>query len=223
MPRIFLLENDSTFAQKLLLQLQKDHYQVEWKKSLGDVSAERGEVLPDLYILSGDLKDGEGIQLLINIRARGDDAPIFIISKTQDEQSAVQAFKLGATDYLRQPMGFEEIVVRIKRSLREVLLPDDQIRYQCLMLDRMTRKVMAFDRALKLTPKEFEILENLLKKSENVVSREELMNQIDASGSINDRNLDTHVSHLRRKLNRSTKGQIQITSIYGIGYKLEKV
>jgi len=222
MPRIFLLENDSTFAQKFVQHLQAEHYQVEWSKNLSDVASEKGEVLPDLYIVSGDFKEADGVKLLISIRARGDDAPVFVISSHLDEQSAVKAFKLGATDYLRRPMGMEEIVVRIKRSLMEVLLPEDQIRYHCLMLDRMQRKVMAFDHTLRVTPKEFEILENLLSKAGTVVSRDELISQIDVMGSINDRNLDTHMSNLRRKLNRYCKGQIEITSIYGVGYKLEK-
>lgn len=227
MSQILLVEDDPVLSRGVSVSLGLEGYQVVCARDLRSAFESFGASEPDLVILDLGLPDGDGLQFVSAVKASGSQVPVLILTARTDEDSVVEGLGTGATDYVRKPFGNRELVARIKSALRQPKLVDDELRYGDLLILGLRRKAMLGRRLdgakeLVLNRREFDILQYLVRNAEKVVTRDQLLSALDKTGEMFDRTVDSHVSHLRSKLRKAGAAGIQISSVYGLGYRLEK-
>ena len=220
---VLLVEDDPVLGRGLSINLELAGYKVHWGKSLAEGAEILKNKILNLIILDLNLPDGNGISFLKTIREGNPRLPVIILTAKTDEDSVVEGLQAGANDYVRKPFGHKELLARIKTTLREPENKTSQVRYGELLLLNEQRKIMAGEVEVDLHRREYDILSYFIQHAETVVSRQSLLNFLDKDGEIFDRTIDSHVSHVRARLRQAQVKGIQISSVYGIGYRLEKV
>jgi DNA-binding response OmpR family regulator len=222
MIEILLVEDDPILGRGLCVNLEHEGYKIHWSTSFRAASTAAQQKNLGLVILDLGLPDGSGFQLLTEIRRSAPRIPVLILTAKTDVESVVKGLQLGANDYVRKPFDDRELLARIKTALREPQARSHQIRYGDLLLLIDQRKVMFKENEIELSPREFDILAHFLQNAEMVLTREALLNAIDKNGDLFDRTIDSNISHLRSRLKASGAQSVQISSVYGVGYRLEK-
>jgi DNA-binding response OmpR family regulator len=222
MQRILLVEDDPGLGTGIKIFLEYEKYEVTWVQNLESARHKNQTEKFELVILDLGLPDGSGISFCEEIRAQGSRMPVIILTAQSDEESVVRGLKSGANDYMRKPFGNRELLARIQNVLRETVVRDDQIRYGDLLVLREKRRIMNGQTELELSRREFDILLYLVEHAESVVTREQLISNVDKDGEMIDRAVDSHLSHIRSKFKKNGIVSVKITPIYGIGYTLEK-
>jgi DNA-binding response OmpR family regulator len=178
----------------------------------------------DVVLLDVMMPIQDGFEVCKEIR-NFSDVPIIFVSAKGEEWDKVKGLKLGGDDYVVKPFSPGELMARIESILRRAgkkseQVEDDQIVYGNITINNRSRKVMVGKETITLTLKEYELLHFLILHTNQVLSREQLLERIwgnDYSGSL--RTVDTHVKTLRMKL----KTADYIQTVWGIGYKFEAV
>ena len=222
MAKILLVEDDPSLGSMLKTSLEFDSYSVEWAQNIGDGKVLLAKQMFDLLILDLNLPDGSGIDLAKALQKAKSELPIIILTAMGDEETIITAFNAGVLDFMEKPFSNRELKARIKVVLREkAKAPSNFLKFAEIILFPDKREVIINDKVVDLNRREFDILHCLLLQSEGVVTRTTLMDRIDRDGEINDRTMDSHISRIRSKI-RQNQSKVQITSIYGVGYRLEK-
>ncbi|NPA82373.1 MAG: response regulator transcription factor [Epsilonproteobacteria bacterium] len=177
----------------------------------------------DLVILDLTLPDIDGLEVCSEIRKKHHDIPIIISSARHDINDKVEALeKRGADDYLPKPYNPRELQARIKSLLRrkEPKIQKKEEIKKDLVLDERKREILYKGEPLKLTSAEFGILAYLMKKEGGVVSREELIYNVEAiSEESTNKSIDVIIGRIRTKLGETSKNPRFIKAVRGIGYK----
>lgn len=148
--------------------------------------------------------------------------PVIILTAQTHEDSVVEGLQRGANDYMRKPFGNKELIARIKAVLKQPLTKEEQIRFADLTILIDQRMLKYKENLIEINRREFDILLFLVQRAEKVVTREALIQGINKDSEIFDRTIDSHISHLRAKLKQNDITVIKISSVYGVGYRLEK-
>jgi DNA-binding response OmpR family regulator len=222
MANILLIEDDPVLGRGLHVNLELEGYEVRWASNLSSAADVHRKSKFDLIILDLGLPDGNGLDFLKKIRREGSQTPVMVLTAKTDEDSVVMGLQSGAMDYIRKPFSSRELLARIKSSLREVHHQGEKIRYGDLVLIPEERSVQWKGSPIELNRREFDVLRFFIQRAETVVTREELLQLLDKDGEIFDRTIDSHVSHVRSRLKLAGIKAIQISSVYGVGYRLEK-
>ena len=222
MIEILLIEDDPVLGRGLCLNLEHEGYKVHWAENLRAASVVNQKKNFGLIILDLGLPDGSGFQLLKEVRTSGSRIPVLILTAKTDVDSVVEGLQLGANDYIRKPFDDRELLARIKTALKEPQTRSHQIRYGDLLVLVDQRKVLSNGAEIELSPREFDILFFFIQNAELVLTRESLLESIDKNGELFDRTIDSNISHLRSRLKAAGVNSVQISSVYGVGYRLEK-
>lgn len=180
----------------------------------------------DLIILDLMLPGMEGIDVCKHLRSNKIDTPILMLTAKDDEFDKILGLELGADDYLTKPFSPKEVVARIKAILRRV--NREQPAYKTVSVGNLVifperYEAEMDDEVITFTRKEFELLFYLAKHKGKVISRDQLLNRIWDYDFIGDtRIVDVHISHLRDKIEPTTKKPTYIKTVRGLGYKLEE-
>ncbi len=221
MPKILIVEDDTQIMKGLKLNLEFYGHQTKSATTVAEAwSALKCEHF-DVVFLDIGLPDGSGLDLCQRIRESGNDVPIIFLSARTDEATVVKGISIGADDYIRKPFGIEELKARMNKIIRKLAPPPSVIRLGCLTIDPAKHVVTIMDQIVKLGRKEMEILILLAKRAGDIVTREIILNVLYDNTDLFDRTVDSHMSHLRRKLREAAGGSLQINSVYGLGYRLE--
>ena len=165
----------------------------------------------------------DGYGLLKEIREKGMDTPVLFLTAKDAVADRVKGLDLGADDYLVKPFDFEELLARIRAMTRKRIGSRSNIfTYADLVVDTQKRTVHRDSKEISLIPKEFTILEHLIRNQGNVISREQLENRIwnyEYSGSSN--NIDVYMSRLRKKIDGEFSIKL-IHTIRGVGWVLRE-
>lgn len=224
MAEILLVEDDPVLGRGLSVNLSLEKFQVEWVSDLSSALKQLQTRSFDLVLLDLGLPDGSGFDLLKTVREKDLQTPIVILTAKTDEDSVVQGLQLGANDYVKKPFGDRELLARIRTAMRQQSTQSqDELSFEKLVLLKNVRRVFYDEVPLDVTPKEFETLAYFLKNAEAVITREALLGVIDKDGNLFDRTVDSHISHIRTRLRKAGVKNIQISSVYGVGYRLEKL
>lgn len=179
---------------------------------------------PDLILLDLGLPDLSGLDLLARWRAEALDLPIIILSSRNDETGIVRALELGADDYVTKPFGMRELAARIRLALRHRLQAQGAkpiYHAGALSVDLVRRIVRLAGREIKLSPKEYEILQVLVQHAGKVITHRHLLKQVwDDSAEV--QNLRVHVRQLRQKIEDSADQPIYISTETGVGYRMRE-
>ena len=220
---LLLVEDDPVLARGIQINLETEGYRVFLADSLRTAFAINENEKLSLVLLDLGLGDGSGIDFLIKVRESLSRLPIIILTAKTDEDSVVEALQRGANDYVKKPFGNKELVARIKAVLREPQMRETQTRFGELLLLIDQRIVMYNGKTVEMNRREFDILHLLVQRANTIVSRENILQILDKDGEIFDRTIDSHVSHLRSKFRSSEIADLKISSVYGVGYRLERV
>lgn len=175
-----------------------------------------------LVLLDINLPDGNGLDLCQEIREAFPNLPIIMLTAREDEKQAVRGFQQGATDYVRKPFGIQELVARIQRSLSQHVGAEGMVSFAGLSLQPGKWTAAYGSKILQLSRTEFRLLELLVKRAGGAVTRDEIVGLLDDTGEILDRTVDSHISHLRKKLKAATNSKLSLKALYGVGYRLEQ-
>ncbi|MBX2993856.1 MAG: response regulator transcription factor [Bdellovibrionaceae bacterium] len=223
MAKLFFLEDDPILGEAIRLQLQLEGHIVEWAKSLRGAK----ELYPqggwELFLLDVNLPDGTGMDFCSWVRGQKEEAPAIFLTARTDEDSVVQGFNVGANDYIRKPFGRNELAARIRNQLSERRAPVDMLRFNDVILLKNQQALKFGESTIPLNRREFEILSVFFERPDAVVTREALLSRLDAGDEIFDRTIDSHISHIRSKLKKNGIETMKIASVYGSGYRLEKI
>ena len=217
---IYSVEDDKNIAHLLKVALSKQGYTVESFNDGESFLKRFKEKKPNLILLDMMLPNIQGGEILKMIREddENDDIQIIIVSANKMVMDKVDGLDLGADDYIEKPFDILELMSRVNSKARRFFKKQRIVRGN-LILDIKKHEFYKDDVLIELTNKEFEVIELLMKKNGEVVSREELFNRIWGNDVLESRTIDMHIKALRQKIN-DTDGSI-IKSVYGIGYKIE--
>lgn len=223
MPHIHLVEDDPILGRSLSVSLETEHYQVDWSQTLADARERIRSRSPDLILLDVNLPDGSGFDFLRDFR-KGDGAtPVILLTARTDEDSVVEGLGSGANDYVRKPFGTRELLARMTTLMKAPSTGSQSLlKYGDLRIDAEKRVVTFGERIIEMNRREFDILSYFIRHAEAVVTRDSILEAVNKGGEIFDRTIDSHISHLRARLRKGEVTGIQISSIYGVGYRLEK-
>jgi DNA-binding response OmpR family regulator len=221
--RILIIEDEKNLAESLKFTMETFGYAVDFV-----TDGEEGErrILInhkeyDLVILDWMLPHKDGLQICKSVRSQNISIPILILTARFDLKDKVAALNAGADDYLVKPFSIEELEARVRALLRRPAQAINKVlEVGTLKLDITTHKVTINDKIVRLTPKEFSLLEYLMRQSGKVVPREQLMDHLwgfDFNSFSNV--IDVHMKNLRRKLKFKTRSFIE--TVRGIGYRIK--
>ena len=217
--RILVIEDDRKAASLLAAGLEEERFVVDVAHS-GDAGDEMASVNDyDVIILDWVLPDREGIAVCRDLRERGISTPILMLTARDSLGDRVTGLNTGADDYLTKPFGFSELLARIHALLRRSDSTRSVVlRVADLTLDPLSHRVTRAGVPIGLTPKEYVILEVLMRHSGEVVSRAMLAERVwDVEPEGLSNLLDVHVSHLRKKIDTERRPPL-LHTVRGGGY-----
>lgn len=178
---------------------------------------------PNLFILDIMLTGKNGYAILESLKSDSKyrDIPVIMVSAKNDEISKVKALNMDADDYVSKPFSVIELLARVKLNLRKCsgAKKQDYI-FKSITLSQSKREVLVAGQKLVLTKKEFNLLECLIKNSDQVVEREYLLKTVWGGDFFGEtRTLDIHISELRKKI-KTASNDIDIVTSRGVGYSL---
>ena len=179
---------------------------------------------PDFVILDLNLPGMDGLEICTAIR-RESNVPILMLTARVEEADRIIGLELGADDYVIKPFSPREVVTRVRTILRRVDAhpsTGEVIRVGALMIDIEKHEVHVAEKAVELTPTEFDILVVLARHPRRVFSRLQIMEQAQGNAFEGyERTIDAHIKNIRLKLEPNPKKPAIIQTVFGLGYKLE--
>lgn len=182
----------------------------------------------DLIVLDLMLPGVDGLEICRRLRAKGRYTPILMVTAKSSEADRIAGLETGADDYLVKPFSIGELVARAKAILRRVdalqKSPDgadsEPVRYRELVIDPGGRRVALGERAIPLTPKEFELLYFCARHPGRVFTRTQLLESVWGAGYQGyEHNVNCHINRLRAKIEPDESAPEYIRTVWGVGYK----
>lgn len=224
---ILLVEDDEELAHWTQEYLSNKGFQVDVTASGLEAVAKINANPPDLVLLDGMLPDLDGLDVCRQVRP-GYNNPIIMLTARDEEIDEVLGLEVGADDYITKPVRARALLARIRGHLRRSQsstankpqdTPVSQIQLNELLIDKQNLSVTLRGESISMTSAEFDVLWLLAQKAGEVVSRQELVNQLrgfDYDGF--DRSIDLRVSRIRKKLGDDPNEPYLIKTIWGKGY-----
>jgi two-component system response regulator QseB len=217
--RVLLVEDDPMIAKGLQTALRQDGYAVDGLSD-GRRAAEalRTESF-DIVLLDLGLPGRDGLDVLRELRGRGDSTPVIIVTARDDTRNRIEGLDAGADDYIIKPFDLDEIAARMRSVLRRAAGRGDScIRHGGISLNPVTHAVEHDGVPVALSAHEFSVLEALLQRPGAVLSRAQLEDRLYGwSDSIESNAVEVYIHALRRKLGGDT-----IRTLRGVGYFIPK-
>jgi two-component system, OmpR family, response regulator len=217
--RVLLVEDDRMIAQGLQTALRQDGYTVDSMSDGRSAAEALRTVRFDLVLLDLGLPERDGIDVLRELRRRGDSTPVIIVTARDDVQNRVEGLDAGADDYIIKPFDLDEVGARMRSVLRRAAGRGDPcIRHRGISLNPQTHEVERDGVAVLLSAHEFSVLEALLQRPGAVLSRAQLEDRLYGwSEQIESNAVEVYIHGLRRKLGSDT-----IRTLRGVGYFIPK-
>ena len=216
---ILIVDDEESILELLDLGLGREGFRVLMARTGAEALEVFRQEGPDLVVLDWMLPEVDGLEVCRRLRA-GHGVPILMLTARGELDDRVLGLETGADDYLAKPFKFKELLARVRALLRRVGADQGaRLSFDDVAMDRRERKVTRAGQPLDLTVKEYEILEYLLRHPRQVLSREQILNQVwgwDYPGGANV--VEVHLSALRSKLGDSERRLIR--TVRGVGYAL---
>lgn len=226
MPRILLVEDDEALARVMEFNLKREKFDVV-RGRRGDTAIDmilRAE--PDLVTLDIMLPGMSGLDVCREIRRRGIDVPVIMLTARGEEFDRVLGLELGADDYMAKPFSVRELIARIRARLRRDGQPSSPFatcRFGHNEVDFGRFRATRDGQSVEITAKEFAILQLLVRAQGEVVSRDRILDEVWGAGEMLDsRRIDTHIVNLRRKFEDDPASPRFILTVYGEGYRFAR-
>jgi DNA-binding response OmpR family regulator len=222
--RVLVVEDDATLGGGLRQALDAHGYQASWART-GAEALELAHDPYDIVLLDLTLPDLDGVEVCRRLRAGRPRLAIVMLTARREEIDVIVGLDAGADDYLTKPFRLGELLARIRAHARRLGpdVPAERLAVGDLALDRAARRVWLAGRELELRPKEFDLLALLMDEAGRAVPRERIMAEVwDEHWFGSTKTLDMHIAALRRKLGEQPERPGRITTLRGVGYRLER-
>ncbi len=223
--RILLVEDNRQIAQSLAEALEQQHYTVDLAAD-GEFGWQQIECLTyDLILLDLMLPKIDGITLCRQIRAKGLTTPVLMLTAKDTSPDLVLGLDVGADDYMVKPFDLPELFARIRALLRRGNIGNSPLlTWEHLELDPSNFIARYQENILKLTAKEYAILELLLRSGDRILSRSDMIDRIWAFDDPPQEDaVKFHIKELRKKLTLAGAPVSLIETVYGVGYRLKPI
>jgi DNA-binding response OmpR family regulator len=220
---ILLVEDDPRLAEFVSQELTLEGYQVTIANNGIEGLSIARESKPDLLILDWMLPGISGLDVCMRLRKTGIQVPIIMLTAKDEIPDRVMGLNSGADDYVTKPFSMEELLARINARLRRTqIIEFDQLEFEDVRLNLLTREVYRGSQLIELTAKEFDLLEFLLRHPRQVMTRDQILETVWGYDFMGESNIiEVYIRALRLKLENSTSKRI-IHTIRGVGYVLRE-
>lgn len=219
--RVLLVEDEKNVSAFIKQGLEEDFYAVDVAEDGIDGYAMAAGQTYDLIILDLMLPGMDGRELCRKLRAKGIKTPVLMLTALNSVRDKVEGLESGADDYLTKPFAFSEMLARIRALMRRSADYTGDIVFEDLRIDLLSRRVFRGDREVVLTPKEFSLLEYLLRNKSRVVSRTQILENVwGYAFDPNTNVVDVHIKFLREKVDKDSDQKL-IHTVRGVGYVLK--
>ncbi|HEV8419983.1 MAG TPA: response regulator transcription factor [Actinomycetota bacterium] len=221
--KILVVEDEESISDPLAAALEREGYATTLASTAADAVEAFRSRSPDLVLLDVMLPDGDGRDVLRQIRSLSR-VPVIMLTARGEEMDRIIGLELGADDYVAKPFSAAELVARIRAVLRRTAAPAPSGRSVLevggIRVDLDTREVTKDGDTVQLTLKEFELLRMLMEEAGKVVRRTDLMDEIwDPNWYGSMKTLDVHVSSLRKKIGDDPADPRYIKTVRGVGFR----
>ena len=222
---IFVVEDEKPISDLLKYNLEKEGFRVSSSENGEEALGIIKEKKPDLILLDWMLPDLSGIKICQFLKQDSAvrDIPIIMLTAKGEEEDKVKGLNTGAEDYITKPFSFPELLARVKSILRRVKpsTVSEEASYLDLKIDRIAVKVYRKDKEINLGPKEYKLLNFMIKQQKRVYSREQLLEQVWGDDiNVESRTVDVHITRLRQAINIEGSKPL-IRTVRSAGYSLE--
>ena len=222
--RLLLIEDDLQAAEYLVKGLRENGYTVAHSADGRDGLHQATHNSWDVIIADRQLPHGDGLDIIHSLREQGDRTPVLILSALGTVDDRVYGLRAGGDDYLTKPFAFSELLARIEALSRRASAANEETRLKIadLELDLITRRVSRGERSVELTTREFQLLEYLMRRPGQVVTRTMLLEGVwnlhfDPQTNV----IDVHMSRLRNAIDKGYPKPL-IHTVRGAGYVLKE-
>ncbi|MDC0164414.1 phosphate regulon transcriptional regulator PhoB [Candidatus Pelagibacter bacterium] len=222
---IFVVEDEKPIQELLQYNLEKEGFKVSSSANGEEALETIKEKVPDLILLDWMLPDLSGIKICRYLKQDKTvkNIPVIMLTAKGEEEDKIKGFNTGAEDYMTKPFSFPELLVRIKSLLKRVKpnIVSDEAIYLDLKIDRVSMKVSRKEKEINLGPKEYKLLNFLIKQPKRVYSRDQLLEQVWGDDiNVESRTVDVHITRLRQAINIDGVKPL-IRTVRSAGYSLE--
>lgn len=224
MPSVLVVEDDAAVRDILQIALTDDGFDTRGVSD-GEQALEclRPPHPFDLVILDVMLPGTDGIAICQRLR-RSSDVPVIMLTARDDETSVVVGLEVGADDYVTKPFSPRELISRVRANLRRRSMdtegPGHKLEFPDLVIDLLRHRVLLGGEPVDLTTTQFEILRLLASQPGRIYDRQQIMEQVWSRDFYHDsRAVDTHIRHIRRKLEADPKEPRYVQTVRGAGYR----
>ncbi|MEK7233230.1 MAG: response regulator transcription factor [Elusimicrobiota bacterium] len=223
--QILVVEDQAATASLILEVLKGEGYEAQTVDSLAKARARLKKQPPELMLLDRNLPDGDGVDLLAEIRgdAKLGSLPVIILTAKKDVADKIAGLRVGADDYIAKPFNTEELIARVVTVLRRTGKVEEPTMVEAggVKLDRESRKAYIGGKEVLLSAKEFNLLWFLVDRKGRVLTRDFLLQHVwgyDSGIDLATKVIDVTLSHLRNKIGAVAD---KIVSVRGFGYRFD--
>ena len=223
--KILLVEDEHSIAEPIIYNLKQEGFAVTHVDE-GPIALEIfGEESFDLIILDLMLPEISGLDICRSIR-KDSNVPIIMVTAKDSEADRVTGLELGADDYVTKPFSVRELMSRVRAVLRRTTTTktnknDKSIKSGNIEINLSKYEAKVDDKNIDLTPREFELLYAFCENEGNLMSREQIFDEIWGYSFIgNTKTLDVHIQRIREKIEKNPREPKRLVTVRGVGYKL---
>jgi DNA-binding response OmpR family regulator len=219
---VLVVEDERRLAQLMRRVLEEEGHTVDVAHDGEEGLQMALEGTHDVVVLDIMLPEMDGIEVCKSLRRNRVDTPVLLLTALDGVDDRVRGLDAGADDYLPKPFAFQELMARLRALSRRRVQPRDpqELSVNDLTLDLRRRRAQRDGRAIELSPKEFSLLEFLMRNEGRVVTRTQILDHLWGYDFATDSNLvDVYVAYLRRKVDKGTNNKL-IRTVRGVGYAL---
>ena len=220
-PRILLIEDDRETADEIVAELVQRGFVVGWAATGLEGLGKARSGKPDAMIVDRLLPGMDGLSIIEALRRDQARMPVLVLSALSSGDERARGLRAGGNDYLTKPFAMIELVVRMEALLRRPAdSPEITLRVGSLALDLITRTAKRGSRSIELLPREFRLLEYMMRCADQVLTRAMLLEQVWGYNFVPQTNLvDVHIGRLRRKVDAAHEMPM-IHNVRGVGFIL---
>ncbi|MBL6930550.1 MAG: response regulator transcription factor [Rhodospirillales bacterium] len=221
--RLLLVEDNQRLAETTKEGLEKESFTVDWFDTVGESEAAIETVSYDAIVLDLGLPDGDGMDILKQLRARKSSTPVLILTARDGVDDRVKGLDGGADDYLLKPFAMAELIARVRALLRRpggalgLALTAGNVSF-----DTAAREVRVGENVISVSRREMGVLEQLMRRYGRVVPKDILEDKLYGFGEeVTSNSVEVHISRLRKRLSKAN-ADISVHTLRGVGYLLSE-
>lgn len=223
MKKILIVEDEEKLSRLLELELNYENYETEIASNGQDALLLLLDNDYDLVLLDIMIPELSGLEVLRRLRRQHITTPVILLTARDEVHDKVSGLDLGANDYVTKPFQIEELLARIRAHLRMETKEEstDTLSMADLTVDTQTREIYRDGQAITLTPREFDLLVYLMKHKKQVLTRDQLIEEVWGYDYMGDTNVvDVYIRYIRQKLDHGYENHL-IHTVRGVGYMMK--